>query len=177
LIVRSDNVESNPGRRESCLIWARDAGTRLAHQDICVITFHRTGLHRQLPPAGSRRICGNRLRGVTSKRPGIASDESIRPASRLHCCPTSFHYRARPRNAIIARSTSTSCSDVRRPTRAWTFDLLTVVSLSTITSLSWSSPESRPSPALMRIRISGASNSVLVIGAVVTDFVASKRSS
>jgi hypothetical protein len=47
-----------------------------------------------------------------------------------------FHYRARPRNAIIARSISTSCAAVSRPTRAWTFDLLTVVSLSIMTSLS-----------------------------------------
>ncbi len=45
-------------------------------------------------------------------------------------------YRARPRNAIIARSTSMTCSTVSRPTRTWTFDLLTVVSLSIITSLS-----------------------------------------
>lgn len=50
--------------------------------------------------------------------------------------PAAFIYRARPRNAIIARSTSTTCSAVSRPTRAWTFDLLTVVSLSIITSLS-----------------------------------------
>ncbi len=95
----------------------------------------------------------------------------------LRCCPTVFTYRARPRNAIIARSTSTTCSAVSRPTRAWTFDLLTVVSLSIITSLSWSSPESRPLPPVMRMRISGASNSVLVIGATVTELVASKRSS
>ena len=50
--------------------------------------------------------------------------------------PTVVAYRARPRNAIIARSTSTTCSAVSRPTRTWTFDLLTVVSLSIITSLS-----------------------------------------
>ena len=50
--------------------------------------------------------------------------------------PNGFHHRARPRNAIIARSISTSCSAVSRPTRVWTFDLLTVVSLSIITSLS-----------------------------------------
>lgn len=52
------------------------------------------------------------------------------------------------------------------------FDLRTVVSLSTITSLSWSSPDKRPAP--MRMRISGASNSVLVIGATVTELVAAK---
>lgn len=50
--------------------------------------------------------------------------------------PMVLVYRARPRNAIIARSTSTTCSAVSRPTRVWTFDLLTVVSLSIITSLS-----------------------------------------
>lgn len=54
----------------------------------------------------------------------------------MHCASTVLAYRARPRNAIIARSTSTTCSAVSRPTRTWTFDLLTVVSLSIITSLS-----------------------------------------
>lgn len=56
----------------------------------------------------------------------------------MHCKTTGFIHRARPRNAFGARSITTTCSVVSRPTRAWTFELLTVVSLSIITSLSWS---------------------------------------
>ena len=37
--------------------------------------------------------------------------------------PNVFTYPARPRNAIIARSTWTTCAAVSRPIRAWTFDL------------------------------------------------------
>ena len=87
------------------------------------------------------------------------------------------HHRASPRNAINERSTSTSCSDVRRPTRVRAFDRRTAVSLSTITSLSRSRPEiPSPSPGI-RILKSGASMSWLVIGATATDRVESKRSS
>jgi hypothetical protein len=72
---------------------------------------------------------------------GWRPDESTRSCSLLVTTPFALLlngsiYRARPRNTIIACSISTSCSAASRPTRAWTFDLLTVVSLSIITSLS-----------------------------------------
>lgn len=125
----------------------------------------------------------NVFRGQLERLDGNLRQLDIRAANWAHgytvlpCCPTVLVHRARPRNAIIARSTSMTCSAVSRPTRAWTFDLLTVVSLSIITSLSWSSPDNRPSPPAIRMRISGASSNALVIGATVTDAVASNRSS
>lgn len=87
---------------------------------------------------------------------------------------TSSH-RASPRNVIIERSTSTSCSDVIRPTRVRTFDRRTAVNLSIMTSLSRSRPAIVSRSPGMRIRNIGASMSWLVIGATIADRVERRR--
>ncbi len=126
------------------------------------------------------RICRDRICRTTGQSLHIPLHRNRtqaphpQPTAIRHCAS---HHRASPRNAINERSTSTSCSDVRRPTRVSTFDRRTAVSLSTITSLSRSRPEIASWWPGIRIRNKGASMSWLVIGATTTDRVESNRSS
>ncbi len=68
-----------------------------------------------------------------------------------------------------SRSKSTICWLESLPTRTCTLLRLTVVSLSTITSLTWDNPPAPP--AGIRNRNSGASMSLVVRGTTVTESV------